>query len=53
MSGNVEELTKHAKNKKCNYIVFRKETVLNANIEDYNFKKFDETNSYIIYKIMN
>lgn len=53
MSGNVEELIKNAKIKNCNYIVFRKETVLNGNMEDYNFEKFDETDNYIIYKLVN
>ena len=53
MDINVEELIKNAKIKNCNYIVFRKETVLNGNMEDYNFEKFDETDNYIIYKLVN
>ena len=49
-SGNVEGITKIAKDKKCNYIVFKKAAVLTAKMEDYGFEKMTETENYAIYK---
>ncbi len=49
-SGNVSGITKIAKSKKCNYIVFKKATVLTEKMEDYGFEKLNETPNYAIYK---
>lgn len=51
-SGDVETLTKIAKNTGCNYIVFKKATVLTAKMEDFGFEKFDETENHAIYKLV-
>lgn len=49
-SGNVKGITAIAKEKKCNYVVFKKAVVLNGKMEDYGFEKINETPNYAIYK---
>ncbi len=50
-AGNVEGITKIAKENKCNYIVFKKATVLMGEMEEYGFEKLGETQNYAIYKL--
>lgn len=49
--GNVEWVTNYAKENNCNYIVLKKDITLSARMEDYGFKKLDETTNLVIYKL--
>lgn len=50
-SGNVEEITKLAKESDCNYIVMDKGTVLSLDFFYFNFNPMAETEHYVIYKL--
>ena len=50
--GDLGELLKAATEKKCNYVIFEKTMWWNADIRDFGFKVFTETDNYIIYKDM-
>ena len=49
--GNVEWVTDYAKKNNCNYIVWKKEVILSDKMENYGFKKLDETENLVIYKL--
>lgn len=50
-SGNVENITKLAKESDCNYIVMDKGTVLSLDFFYFNFNPMAETEHYVIYKL--
>lgn len=50
-NGNVNFIANIAKEKKCQYVVFKKATVLCEPMEDYGFEKINETQNYAIYKL--
>lgn len=49
-SGNVEEIVKDAEKRINNYVVFRNETELIGNMEDYGYEIIGKTEKYTIYK---
>ena len=50
--GDVALISKYAKKHDCNYVVYSKSTKLDGEMEDYGFEKYDETQSYAIYKLV-
>lgn len=50
--GDLGELMKAATDKKCNYIILEKTMWWNADIRDFGFEVFAETDNYVIYKDM-
>ena len=50
-SGNVENITKLAKENNCNYIVMDKGTVLSLDFFYFNFNPMAETEHYVSYKL--
>jgi len=50
-SGNVENITKLAKESNCNYIVMDKGIVLSLDFFYFNFNPMAETEHYVIYKL--
>lgn len=50
-AGEVALVVDEAIKENCNYVVYRKVTVLKEPMEDYGFVKFGETENYAIYKL--
>ena len=52
-NGDLENLTAMCKNKKiqCNYIIFKRDTLLNGNMSNYGYKLFAQTENYDLYKL--
>ncbi len=52
-NGNVEYIVKVLKNSNCQYVVYKRATVMREPIQNYGFEKINETQNYVIYKKVN
>lgn len=49
-NGNVEYIAKVLDEKECQYVVFKRATVMREPIQNYGFEMINETENYVIYK---
>lgn len=49
-NGNVEYIAKVLEEKECQYVVFKRATVMREPIQNYGFEMINETENYVIYK---
>lgn len=49
-NGNVEYIAKVLEEKNCQYVVFKRATVMREPIQNYGFEMINETENYVIYK---
>lgn len=52
-NGNVEYIAKVLEEKGCQYVVFKRATVMREPIQNYGFEMINETENYVIYKKVN